>query len=433
MDSDLPENASSVRPGLLSALLTTQYGPRHGAGVHSTLRDHYNGLVADTLWPKLAEIFKLTAAPPQLAVVYSMQSMPRFFSVSGTELLVYDQHLGQVLTQLTRLTVLGIEPELVDAYLAKLFALRFFVRGRLVEAGSSVIMYAQRAEELRAAWRPSPADRASVLRLQPHHVLGDAQERFVLAHELAHHVQRVEPGAFAELEDDMRDVLDAWVASCERQPEMSEFHKDEYFTSAEKAWERRHGPLDDDVKKLVRERALPEGTLTKLSPGAHARSVRAAIEENPTLRTEVACDTMAMLAVMFSSATAETLSVDIAGAALALHHLRLLQFIDDVADGRSLGASYSLDVHASIQRLSAFRACTSGFAMIAFGEDSGVAQHLHEQVTRVNLDHAEVIGDQFLFHTQQTMARLVDVTPSAWEGTPESAVDWDGIRSLLGF
>ena len=292
-------------------------------------------------------------------------------------------------------------------------------------------VYAMNYEELRAA-RQTPFERPEELdefpTLELHHVLAGAQERFVLAHELAHYAARVEPAAFSTLVQDMLVVLRGWVRARGDLVVDPAVFDDQYTKSIEEAWERRHGPLDEEFKRTERERY--QTNRMSPTPGEHAAKVLHQIESNGTLRVEVACDTVAMLAVMFS-ARPQTLTSDVAGSALALHHLRLLQLIDDCAEDNPDGASASLNIQESATRLTAFRACVSGFASVAFGEDSGVAELLHEQITEVNLTHSTVVGDQYLFHTQQKFRDLLDATRQKMTDDSVESTEVDEVSGLF--
>jgi hypothetical protein len=108
-----------------------------------------------------------------------------------------------------------------------------------------------------------------------------------------------------------------------------------------------------------------------------------------------------------------------------MHHLRLVQTVNSVADG---GAAEDLarGVSTSMMRLTILRACLGLFLEAIFGSELMSATRCHETITRVNLLHSEVIGDQLWLMTSRTLRDLLAVKS---EHEPQR----DTVREALGF
>ena len=70
----------------------------------------------------------------RLLVVYSHAGQAETVSLDGGRTVIYDQYLGQIMNRLNRLLFENAPVTEVDAYLCKLFALRFLAAGRQREA-----------------------------------------------------------------------------------------------------------------------------------------------------------------------------------------------------------------------------------------------------------------------------------------------------------
>ena len=144
------------------------------------------------------------------------------------------------------------------------------------------------------------------------------------------------------------------------------------------------------------------------------------------LHEEATCDVLASVtAVPALVRGGASPSEAVEACAYAMHHLRLIQTVNSVADG---GAAEDLarGVSTSMNRLTILRACLGVFLETVFGKEFMSASRCHEVITQVNLLHSEVIGDQLWLMTSRTLRDLLAME-SAHDPNP------DAVREALGF
>lgn len=397
-------------------VLASRYGPDCQDRVEPDLDQWYRATV-EALWPAVTALTNASCAAPDLQIVHSPHSLPQLVALTDGPSLVYDQHLGQVLARLTRLTLRRAAPAEVDGYLAKLTGLRLLSRGRWRHA--SVLALASRVPNdgvaLGGAGDAEPEALATLVQ---------GQEAFVLAHELAHHVKFSDPLRFQVFEADVATILSQWARHRETSTLDAGFVLDELTRSAAAAWERRHGRLAPEQLAQLRQ-VLGSGT-DGVGVAPDARDTHAAYQGDPDLREEATCDllaSMAVLPVLARGGVAPDQALQ--ACAYAMHHLRLMQTVNSIADGTP-PENLARGVHTSMTRLTVLRATLGVFAEAVFGAGFLTAAACHDLITEVNLLHALVIGDQLWTSTSRTLRSLLAMP---LDGVPGR----EAARALLGF
>jgi hypothetical protein len=310
-------------------------------------------------------------ACPQLHVVHSIISRAASCREGKTWSLVYDQHLGQILSRLTRLVRSQASTKAVDAYLQKLFGQRLLVAGEVV--GALAMFVRSQVRE------PLPAESGEHLseRLE----LVFAQEAFVIAHELTHVLLNRIPEVRVELSEEVFDFV-------QRIPppgaEVAEAYPDFWRDSIVDVYARYGMTIDRDAVEADKPEA--------------SRDLGAELRSNPRLLEEVICDYAgAIAAAQVCKVTAGIrFERGFTAAALALHNLRLLQMLDGYSrpDGSE---RVSREFRDSQTRLSIHRGITPQFCALAgdvWGCDADVVR---ENVRDFNISHARVLLDPILF------------------------------------
>jgi hypothetical protein len=310
-------------------------------------------------------------ACPQLQVVHSIISRAASAREGKTWSLVYDQHLGQILSRLTRLVRGQASTKAVDAYLHKLFGQRLLVAGEVV--GALAMWVRSQARE------PLPAE--SVEYLSERLELVFAQEAFVIAHELTHVLLNRVPAVRVELSEEVFDFVQHIPPPS---AEVAEAYPDFWRDSIVDVY-ARYGLTIDRNKVEADE---PEAS----------RDLGTELRSNPRLLEEVICDYAGAIASAQVCKAIAGISYErgFTAAGIALHNLRLLQILDGYSrpDGRE---RVSREFRDSQTRLSIHRGVIPQFCALAgdvWGCDADVVR---EEVRDFNITHARVLLDPILF------------------------------------
>ncbi|HEU5156042.1 MAG TPA: hypothetical protein VFU43_03535 [Streptosporangiaceae bacterium] len=415
-------------------LISAAYGTDCRKRVSPELSAFYSSAV-ERLWFRLGESFAPSPMPqPVLEVVHSLVARPTVFRSDNSETLVYDQHLGQICNRLTRLALEDAPVQAVDQYVYRLFAQRSFVAGKFRSAALfGLLAKAQSAD----SWAPS-LDSAALVGCSR---LVAAQETFILGHELVHsHLSQNKGGPNERV---------SWYADLMSSVHKAPFHHadfpnvsdpdqivsvfdQEYADSIRSALQRR-GVSDMDIPSKVRK---PGETASLLGTRERMAEI---LSSNSELLEECVCDAFAVIAGSKVLVRHGLNILDVAsGAVLALHHLRLIQFLDRVASNRlgidDIPSLFSLsDSFAqAVARVSMLRAFI--VAILVMNKEAEVAQAVHRRLIDLNRIHATVIFDQVLhcMDFPATRSRLGEI-PEVAESVEDLEADWKALKSLLGF
>lgn len=402
----------------LSIVLHAQYGADCERRVRNSLAARYRA-TAGTVWEAIATLTTANGSVPALAVVHSPQSLPRLLTLDTESVLVYDQHLGQVFSRLTRLTLGRAEPLLVDSYLAKLAGVRLLSRGRWQSAAAFAYMSVSfRDQAVSRQPAETEGDRSR------RHRLTSAQEVFVIGHELAHHLRSAEPEVFASFDEDVETVLKSWHEA-ERTELGADDMVEELTRSAAAVWERRHGPLEPDEIAQIRKGFADQADDDPM--GADRRTTFDTFMNDSQFREEATCDVLAGLAtipVLVRGGLPATEAVEAVG--YALHHLRLIQTINLVADGHGHEV-LTRGLWTSMHRLTILRVALGYLIDVIYRQSIVTQERCHEIMTAVNLLHSEIVGDELLWHTSFTLREALGISDH------DRASSHEVVREILGF
>jgi hypothetical protein len=230
--------------------------------------------------------------------------------------------------------------------------------------------------------------------------------------------------AFASFDEDVVTLLEHWKKHRQESPHRRDYVVDELTRSAVEAWERRFGPLDPGRVDQIRQSFAADSS--EVGVAQDANDTFAAFMNDSDLREESTCDVLASVsavpALVRGGATPDEA---IEACAYAMHHLRLLQTINSIAHG-SRPQDLARGVSTSMMRLTILRACVGIFLETVFGSDFMTAARCHETITRVNLRHSEVIGDQLWLMTSRALRDLLAADVA-------DAPNRDATREALGF
>jgi hypothetical protein len=357
-------------------LLETLAGDDAFARVEPALAVIYGDLVGE-LWRALLATqapayLDATAAaqPPRIEVVHSILSRPMSSRDGGQWFLTYDQHLGQVLSRLTKLVLSEASPAAADAYLQKLFAQRLYVAGQFTASVAMLMRSQQRKPPVLESPEQAEARGQAVL----------AQEAFVIAHELTHVLLR-KVDVREELADEVFSILDDVSRADRPGPEEFEAQWNQSFRDLA----TRYGFPDAEIPPIDHDR---------LDDSVSDR-VTSALRERPDLLEECLCDYAGSIAAALSAVSFRQASVEesFVASAMALHHLRLLQLLDNYANRESPARVFA----DSMIRLSVHRRLVAAFAASVGETWDAQPVEVHKRTVAYNLAFSRVLGDPAMF------------------------------------
>lgn len=305
--------------------LTATRGIGYKRSVNSKLAKYY-----DEIFSQLVAVLRLLLdedfEPPDMVVAYTSFMYTETVTFQTHRYLVYDQYLGQVLNRLNRLVFENSPPTEVDAYLAKLFALRSLQAGKSTQALEYALVHDSMKGYLSKS-DPAPS--------QTRVYFTTLQEAFVIAHELAHIMYGHDSAMVEHWKSSFSAGVTKWNELSKKKlelfdPDFAEnYAHEEAIRDSDRAYRRRYGDLRSDVEreeylKVVRSRL--EGIDLTSTVGSDLWTVQSSSGNVE----ECVCDHIAASLVCAWGETRFDLDVRWALAAsfLGLHHLRLLRSID---------------------------------------------------------------------------------------------------------
>jgi hypothetical protein len=263
----------------------------------------------------------------RLLVVNTPAAQAETIEMGGERVIVYDQYLRQVMNTLNRLLFDQAEVREVDAYLCKLFALRYLASGRPSEAIEYACVYDCWSDRLR---KPDPASAEECLRFTA------VQECFILAHEIAHCI--VDYGGWP-----VGEAYAWWISvtSIEakdadkahrklRADRVPERLKRDFFV----ALDRRFGPATEDELRLRRSmfEEVPPPRALRPDVETHIQMITRVLSDL-RLAEECLCDGIALNVTVLWATKVLRMRANHAlrAAIVGLHHLRLLCHMDALA------------------------------------------------------------------------------------------------------
>jgi hypothetical protein len=387
---------------------------------------------AESLWAHLGESFDHGSRPkPSFDVVHSAIARPTTFRNGRSETLVYDQYLGQIFNRLTSLTIEDATAQAVDQYVYKLYAQRAFVVGKF---WTSALFGLAAKAALGQVDQPSKEGTTQAERGQ----LVAAQEIFVIGHELVHTCLSRDSVGAGERTSWYTDLMcvahkapfyHVDFPGLSDRKEIEAAFDEEYMESIRSALRRRGIPTSD-LPPRVRD---PEETRFLLE--MRERMVQIVIGQTGLLE-ECVCDAFAVIATLKALIRHGHNPVAVAsGAVLALHHLRLIQFLDRILAGE-LGSSniYSLSdfFSQSAARVSMLRTFISALFVLNGQPDAGEA--IQRELIELNQLYSTVVFDQIMHCmnfpvVESKLEQMAEVVDSA----RDFEADQKNLKRLLGF
>ncbi len=335
----------------------------------------------------------------RLLVLYSHAGQAETVSLDGERIVIYDQYLGQIMNRLNRLLFENAPVTEVDAYLCKLFALRYLCAGLPREALEYAALYHAWSDRLTDSDPATSAERRKFTL---------AQECFVLAHEIAHCI-------FQEERKPTLRAVSWWVVSTRTEAREADELRAQippddfplsYLRDFYAALDRRFGEATAD-ELADREARRPEDILPPdvLDPTAESflEMLTRALAE-PRLAEECACDAVALnVATQWARrhlrmSAAQALSAAVVG----LHHLRLLRHIEGLAASRGPDRRQEINplLYETQTRLSLARLSAQTYAWLPViaprkfrpPGKSGHAPGLHQALRFENERYAAIIS-----------------------------------------
>jgi predicted nucleic acid-binding protein len=363
--------------GSRRALLQTLFGEDAFERVAPTLAETY-GRLAPRIWDALVTT-QLKGRPelarevetPVVEVVHSIATRPLSSFQGGKWYLTYDQHLGQVLSRLTRLVLSEADPEAVDRYLEKLFAQRLAVAGQFLAA------LAMGKRCTKPVLPPIESPKQSNRRFRFVH----GQEAFVIGHELTH----ILLGQIPQLRDELAQ-------------EVFRFLEVDVGVSATRRREAFEEDWDSSIRAALQRYGLEPRRDRYPARWDPPEDEAAALTGNPDLLEECICDFAGSIASALATARPGGISVgdSFIASAMALHNLRLLQQLDEYARGTETQESESAFA-ASMTRLSVHRTVIRAFCHVMNRSLAIDPAHVVRETVAFNKAYAAVIGDPLLF------------------------------------
>lgn len=317
-------------------------------------------------------------ATTQLLVCRSVVARAETVVVDDGVFVVYDQYLGRIFAQLTRLVRNDSSLKVVENYLHKLYALRLLAAGKEDHACFQAMLYA--ATHRNADSRPKDRELWRSV---------EVQERFILAHEFVHSLFRTSPPQAMRFAQYYEHAAEVGAKSVDRmrkresREDAADRHLSEWRAAMDAYWLRNGGHPSSIVRDPALEHQARMSFLKFYDDSAtHTKLLEAGLRDE-RVREEAVCDGIATYLTLIEAKHLGLTVVEVIGACyMALHNLRLMRYLDVLAlHGPAADPDLLLRTNAeSHMRLSLLRCFADGnlyLAMLERSRDSWMLELWH--------------------------------------------------------
>lgn len=379
--------------------LRATYGTDFRERVKEELSAVYHNIF-DAFWPMASSFFETHSSKPEMLIVHSMSARPMHIRSTSSEVVVYDQYLGQIFSAVTRLVLNEASRDHVDEYFDKLLGQRCFISGQF---GSALLIAASRQE--RGKLEPIPESTGTRLR---RYTLTLGQEAFTIGHELCHILMKQSPDAGRSLANDYAQiVVDALLATdFKSDPKNLESAWEEYVSDLDRALAADGifppAPESPGYKDFLAFRE--EARRDFMGPDADIEELQRNLPNNRRLAEESLCDMFGFLSSLLFHRDNPQDAMDwriaaVESSVFALHNLRLIEAFDARIRSQYIANQMPVEVnrefHESMVRLSALRAHIKNYSQTS---EWGISSDLtHDAAVAVNRLYAKAVMDRMLF------------------------------------
>ncbi len=401
--------------------IAARYGDAAQIFVSSSQRERCEVRQRD-IWRSLTTILGRHVREPLSHEVHSPRALPAFLGFSRSEPeILWDAGIGTLFDQLSFTMPYPQPPDVVEAIVRRVAAIRCVVAGHNKQGAAQVL----RAESL---LKRSPIDRGYQMEVDAEDqfevfLLSELQERFALAHELAHYLKAVENAAF---EDFSGFVLDQ-VRRARHEERGGVLRHTAHSQSPPSTQQLYAANLDPYAWYLHTSPGVGHQLQHWPSPGDDMQTALGVFESSTESdREEIMCDLLGAVAVALSAHDRQAGWSAIGAAAcsrLALSNLGTIIGIDAwVNEGGSRGPSMA-------QGMTRREMCMNAFGPVVIP----ATFDRHGRACDVEVDDLHslmhLVQHKFLFATGAALDSLDWVTPS--DDAPE--MDDEEIILLAGF
>ncbi|WP_138945732.1 hypothetical protein [Plantibacter sp. M259] len=407
----------------IDILLRAQRGALRIVPATPTKSHHHASYVA---LKRILANFGLEGAP-ELVLVDSTHALTEMIKAGPRQWIVYDLHLARIFERLGAVVDAEATLREIDADLTRIYVGRLLVHGRARPA--FVVSICHLNGMMDDLIEVDPSHPAHKVRIR-------AQEVFVLAHELMHHVFAAHPALATTLTEMYFSLCEAEESDADKRVVPSAREMAESLAEdVNREWTRRHGGLDEaDLnagKQLLVERYLAQIADSRPHTSKTARA-------NPVLSEEVVCDAgAAVLTAMLLGDQHPEKTLDALVAAFdANQKLRLIAHMDAHIVGADRTPQGLIDATTRGSQLRQFYRALfeSGLTKTFFGFETTPASYeaMLEQIRTINERFYTTLFDQLItgtFYAQ--LEQFEDADAPLQKVAPESLVTCWSVASAF--
>lgn len=331
---------------------------------------------------------------PEFVLVDSTHALTEMVKAGSRQWIVYDLHLARILERLGAVVDADATLREIDADLTRIYTGRLLVHGRTRPAFLVSAFHLNRLmDDLIDVDHTDPAHKAMIR----------AQEVFVLAHELMHHVFAAYPALATELTHMYFSLCEAEESDAdERFVPSAEEIAESFAEDVNREWTRRHGALDEAALAAGKQQLVEHYLALLADSQPHTSKIARA---DPVLSEEVVCDAgAAVLTAMLLGDLDPEKTLDALVAAFdANQKLRLIAHMDAHIVGAGRKPQSLIDATTRGSQLRQFYRALyeSGLTKTIFGFETTHASHaaMLNRIRTINERFYTTLFDQLITKT----------------------------------